>query len=58
VSVAEDVDPPYAYGYMDLWLDFEGGPSNQAWVLWLMRAQGRFSVGQNGIRVNDLCPPP
>jgi len=57
VSVANDIQPPYDYGYMDLWLDLEGGTPNQAWVVWLMRAQGRFSVGQNGIRVNDLCPP-
>lgn len=58
VSVADFLEPPFAFGYMDLWLDLETGTPNQAWVLWLMRAQGRFSVGQNGIRVNDLCPPP
>lgn len=58
VSVANDLDPPFDFGYIDVWLDFENGTPSSAWVIWLMQAQGRFSVGQNGIRVNDLCPPP
>ena len=54
-QVATAIDPPFNFGWLDLDLDRSAGQVNQAWIMSVMSAFGRFSVGQVGIRTNDLC---
>lgn len=63
VSVNDRLRPDYDYGWMSLDLDedphYDAGHErpNQGWAMWILRAEGRFSVGQAGIRTDELCSP-
>lgn len=59
VDVEADLTPPAGFGngWFELDLDALDDSPRQAWVIWRTQAEGRFSVGQNGIRTNDLCVP-
>ena len=50
------LDSPFPFGWLDLDLDLGDGEPGQAWVMSILSAEGRFSVGQTGIRLNDPCP--
>lgn len=63
VSVRDRLGPDYDFGWMSLDLDehslYDSGDErpNQGWAMWLLRAEGRFSVGQAGFRTDELCAP-
>lgn len=57
VRTGEGILPPGPAGWFELDLDLPDGTSNQAWVAWRTRVAGRFSVGQSGVALNDLCAP-
>jgi len=61
LSVKNRIAPIYDFGWMKLDLDQRPGPGvtrhNQGWVMWLLEAEGRFSVGQSGLRLDELCLP-
>ena len=46
---------PNEFGWLDLDLDRPDGTLSQAWILWEGSAEGRYSIGQEGARLNDLC---
>lgn len=63
VSFACDLqDLPYPFGYLELDLAHADGTPAQAEVVGVLRARGRFSVGNRAVADNDLCeedaPPP
>lgn len=60
VSMKNRVDPVFDFGWVDLDLDEHAdfgrdARPNQGWVMWMVKADGRFSVGQEGVRMNELC---
>lgn len=46
---------PTDFGWLDLDLDRPDGTPSQAWVLWEANAESRYSIAQEGARLNDLC---
>lgn len=56
VSVS-DLDPPFPFGWLDLDLDRSATSTTQAWVMSVISAEGRYSVGQAATRLTDPCQP-
>jgi hypothetical protein len=48
---------PFPFGVLDLDLAHGDGEATQAAVVTVLRARGRFSVGQRAVPVNDRCGP-
>jgi hypothetical protein len=44
---------PYGWVMLDLW--HQGGAHAQGWVGVLMSSQGRYSIGHEALRADDLC---
>jgi len=49
---------PFPFGFLDLDLAHADGEAAQAVVVPVLRARGRFSVGQNAVPVDDRCADP
>lgn len=54
-TVRPDIDDPIAFGYLDMDLGLTEGTPAQAWVMPVMSAEGRYSVGYRSIPTNSLC---
>ena len=55
VGPIDQLEVPTNFGWLDLDLDLPDGTPSQAWVLWEGSAESRYSIGQEGARLNDLC---
>lgn len=51
----DQLEVPNEFGWLDLDLDRPDGTPSQAWVLWRGSAEDRYSIAQEGARLNDLC---
>lgn len=54
VSVS-GLGPLFLFGWLHLDLDRSATVPAQAWVMSMISARGRYSVGQAGVRLNDPC---